>query len=333
LFERCLRALVVGYGSIGKRHIHNLSSFPDLEIIVCTNQKYDKFLKKSKSRVFKSIEECIKEKPDVALITNVTSNHIKTAIKLANAGISLFIEKPLSNSLVGVKRLLDIVEEKKLVTLMGCNLRFHPCLKKIKEIISSNQIGRVISVHVENGSFLPDWHPYEDYRKSYASRKELGGGVVFTNIHEIDYLYWFFGDVKEVCSMVGKISDLELSVDDIASILMRFRKNIIAEVHLDYFQRPSFRGCKIIGTKGTVYWDSETNDVKMYDVNKKKWSVKLKLRNYDNNSMYVEEISHFLKSVIKKKKTINSIHDGVKMLKIALAIQKSSKVKKTVPVE
>ncbi|MGI0010417.1 MAG: Gfo/Idh/MocA family protein [Nitrosopumilaceae archaeon] len=325
-----MKALVIGYGSIGKRHIDNLSSFPKMEIFVCTKQKYDDFLRKKRCKVFSSVKEALKERPDIALITNVTSHHVKTAIKLANSGISLFIEKPLSNSLRGVQTLLDVIKRRRLVTLIGCNLRFHPCIKKIKELISKNEIGRVISVRVENGSYLPGWHPYEDYRNSYAATKDFGGGVVLTCIHELDYLYWFFGDVKEVFSITGKFSNLDLSVDDLSSILLRFANNVIAEVHLDYFQNPNFRSCKIIGTKGTIYWDSEINAVKVYDIKKKKWITKLKLQNYDNNTMYVDELSHFLKYVRIKEKTINPVIDGAKTLRIALAIKQASKIKKMV---
>jgi predicted dehydrogenase len=333
LLERCLKALVVGYGSIGKRHIDNLSSFPDVEILVYTRRKYDNFLRRKKCKIFHSLEDCLNEKPHIAILANVTSLHVKTAIKLANSGINLFIEKPLSNSIERVETLLKLVKERKLVTLMGCNFRFHPCIKAIKKIISNNKIGRIISVHVENGSFLPNWHPYEKYPNSYASREELGGGVVLTCIHEIDYLYWFFGNVKEVFSITGKFSDLKISAEDLSAALLRFQNNIIAEIHLDYFQNPNVRSCKIIGTDGTIYWDLDTNIVKMYDVKRKKWIEKLKLQNYNNNTMYVEELSHFLRSVKTKQKTINSIEEGSRVLKIALAIKKSSKIKKVIIID
>jgi predicted dehydrogenase len=288
------------------------------------------FLRKKNCKVFKSLRKCIVERPKVALITDVTSEHVETAINLANSGINLFIEKPLSNSFSNVKKLIRVVKKKKLVTMIGCNLRFHPCIKKIKEIISKNEIGKVISVHVENGSYLPDWHMYEDYRNSYAARKDLGGGVVLTCIHEIDYLYWFFGNVKEVFSITGKFSDLEIAVEDLSSILLRFRNGIIAEVHLDYFQNPAFRSCKIIGTKGTIYWDSNINSVKVYDVKKKRWGVKMKLKEFDENETYINEISHFLNCVKNNSKTINTVEDGVKTLEIALAIKKASESKKMV---
>jgi predicted dehydrogenase len=325
-----LNVLVVGYGSIGKRHITNLSKFPNMKIFVCTNRKYDSFLKNKKCKIFTSLNDCIKQKPDVAFITNTTNLHVKTAIKLANANIHIFIEKPLSNSTREIKLLLDIVKKRKLVTMMGCVLRFHPAIKKIKQITSGKKIGEIISVHAENGSFLPDWHLNEDYKKSYASRNDLGGGVVLTNIHELDYLCWFFGNVNEVFSITGKFSDLKIDVEDLSSILLHFRNNIVAELHLDYFQKPPSRSCKIVGTHGTVYWDSTINHVQLYDVNKKKWINKLKLKNYDVNNMYLDEIKHFFKCVKKGENSINSIEEGVKILNIAIAIKKSSKLKKMV---
>ena len=256
--------------------------------------------------------------------------HVKTAMKLANAGVNLFIEKPLSNSMTGVSRLLEIIDKKKIITLMGCVLRFHPCIIKIKKIISNNEIGRVISVHVENGSFLPDWHPYEDYRKSYAARQDLGGGVVLTNIHEIDYLHWFFGDISEVFSITGKYSNFNLNVDDLSLMLLKFKKGVVGEVHLDFFQRPNIRSCKIIGTKGTIHWDIKTNIVRVYDTKRKKWVAKLKLQNYDDNKMYVNEMSHFIECVKKNRNTINNIKEGIKILEIALAIKKAGKINKPV---
>ena len=323
-----MKALVVGYGSIGKRHIENLTSFSNMEILVCSKRKYDHFLKEKHCKLFKLLEDCIKEKPEFAIITNETHLHISMAIKLAKAGIHLFIEKPLSNSLKGIKELLNITNKNKLVTLIGCNLRFHPSIKMMKEIVSSRKLGKIISVRVENGSFLPDWHPSENYKKSYAARDDLGGGVILTCIHEIDYLYWFFGNVLEVYSITGKFSNLDIQTEDLSAILLRFKNNIIGEAHLDYFQRPNARNCKIIGTKGTLSWDISTNDVLYYNTKNKTWTRKLKLPNYDINLTYLEELSHFIDCIHKRKKTINDLKEGTYTLKVALAIKKSSKLRR-----
>jgi predicted dehydrogenase len=324
-----LKALVIGYGSIGERHVNNLLSYPNMEVIIHSRKDIDLWQKK-RCKVFPTLKQCLDENPDIGLITNVTSLHVSTAIKLAKAGIDILIEKPLSDSMCNIDRLLKIVKQKKLITLMGCQLRFHKCIRKIKELISKKEVGKILSVHVESGSYLPNWHPNENYRTSYAARRDLGGGVVLTCIHEIDYLYWFFGDVKEVFSITGKYSNLDLSVDDLSSALLRFKNDIIVELHLDYFQRPDFRSCKIIGTKGTIYWDSETNTVKVYDIKKKKWIEKLKLLNFEKNTMYVDELSYFLNCVNKKKNTMNNVYQGTKTLQIALSIMKSGKTNRVV---
>ena len=249
-----MKALVVGFGSIGKRHANNLLKFSNMKVIICTSQIPSIDVQR-KFKIVNSIENGIKEKPDFAIIANVTNLHVDTSIKLAKAGVDIFIEKPLSNSLNQCKYLNNIVKKEKIITMIGCNFRFEESIKIIKKIVEKKKLGKIISIQVENGSYLPDWHPYEDYRKGYSARKELGGGVVFTNIHEIDYLYWIFGNVSNVFSVTGKFSKLEMNVEDLAEIIMKFKNKSIANIHLDHYQRPISRHCKIIGSKGTIVYD------------------------------------------------------------------------------
>ena len=143
-------------------------------------------------------------------------------------------------------------------------MRFHHGIKLMKSLIDKNEIGSILSVTVENGSFMPDWHPWENYQISYASQKKLGGGVVLTQIHEIDYLYWFFGKVDDVYSFTEKLTDLQIDVEDYSVSLLKFKNKIIEELHLDYFQKPSVRSCKIIGTKGQITWNWENNHVQIF---------------------------------------------------------------------
>lgn len=325
-----MKILIVGLGSIGKRHLKNLLLSKDSQIIICSKQTKSEFSNHKNIKIFNSLDRCLLEEPDIGFITNVTSKHIPIAIKLAKSGLDLFIEKPLSNNMKNVNKLQKLIESKKLITMMGCNLRFHRCIKEIKHIIDKKTIGKIISVQVECGSYLPDWHPYENYSKSYASRDKLGGGVVLTCIHELDYLFWFFGEIKEVISMTGKFSDLKIDASDLSAIILKFSNGIIAEIHLDYFQKPEIRSCKIIGTEGTIYWDSSINEVKIYDYKKEKWIRKLKIQKYQKNETYLEEIKHFIQCVNKNEKSINDIEQGVYVTKIALDVIKSSKLKKSI---
>jgi len=325
-----LKVTIVGFGSIGQRHCKNLLDKSNAEIFLSTKHNLKNFKNNKRIQNLPSLEECLKKQPDIGLVCNTSNLHVETAIKLAKNNCHLLIEKPLSNSLKNITTLLSLVEKNKIITLMGFNLRFHPCLIKIKQLLSKNKIGRIIYVHAENGSYLPDWHPKEDYRKSYSSHNTLGGGVVLTCLHEVDYLYWLFGNVKEVSAITGKFSDLKIDSEDLASISLRFKNNIIAHVHLDFFQRPAERSCKIVGTKGTLFCDFNKNTVSLYELNKKKWKEIMNLKNYNINDMYVDEIKQLLKCIKTQKKSVNDIVQGLKTLKIALAIQKSAKSRKTV---
>jgi len=318
-----LKILVVGYGSIGRRHTQNLLDLKN-EVIVLTNTKQKKV--KDKKLVFcNSLNDCLEHKPKVAVICNVTSLHIPIAKKLAKNNIDLFIEKPLSDSIVGVNDLERIIKKQKIISMVGCNLRFHRCLKKIKEIVVQEKLGDIILAQVESGSYLPDWHPYEDYRKSYASQKNLGGGVILTCIHELDYLKWFFGKIEKIKAYSDKISDLEVNVEDYSNIITKFKNGVIAEIHLDFFQRPEIRRCKIIGTKGTLLWESTNNQVLLYNNKSKKWKKVLEIKKFNRNEMYIEEMKYFLNCVKHRKKTINSVKENIHVLNASLKIRKSYK--------
>ena len=254
----------MGYGSIGKRHTDNLLNIGKLEIIVYSKNKESFKLVKKGVKICTSFKDALKEKPDISIICNETSFHVDTAIKLAKINSHLFIEKPLSHSLVNLTKLLKIVKRKKLITMVGCNMRFHDGIKSIKKLLDKNELGQIFSVTAENGSYMPDWHPGEDYRISYASNKKMGGGVVLTQIHEIDYLFWFFGKVSNVLSISDKLSDLQLDVEDFSSSILKFKNNIVAEIHLDYYQKPSVRKCKIIGRKGKIIWNYENNHLQIF---------------------------------------------------------------------
>ena len=133
-----------------------------------------------------------------------------------------------------------------------------------------------------------------------------------------------------VFSITGKFSDLKISADDLSVMLIHFKNKVIGEVHLDYFQRSKIRSCKLIGTKGTIYWSSKNDSVKLYNNRKKMWTTIMTLKNFDINFTYVDELSYFLKCISLKKETMNPVVQGAKILDVALAIKKSSDIKKMV---
>jgi predicted dehydrogenase len=155
----------------------------------------------------------------------------------------------------------------------------------------------------------------------YSAKRNLGGGVVLDTIHEIDYAMWFFGEVAKISSIYGKLSSLEINTEDIAEVLLKFKKGVIANIHMDYIQRCYSRNCKIIGEEGTIFWDFNENCIKLYSARMKKWKTIYKPKNYQMNQMYIDEIKYFLDCVKKKQNTFNDVFDSLKTLKVALAVK------------
>ncbi|MCG6538313.1 MAG: Gfo/Idh/MocA family oxidoreductase, partial [Syntrophales bacterium LBB04] len=181
--------LVIGCGSIGKRHIGNLISLNEGNIMAFDSipDRRQEVKARFNIEVLDNLADAWASHPEVAFITAPTSMHAPLAIMAAEHGCHLFIEKPLSHSLEGLDDLLDVVKKKGVVTLVGCNMRFHPGLKKINSMIEDGSIGKIIAMRVEFGQYLPDWHPLEDYRYGYSARAELGGGIILDAIHDLEH--------------------------------------------------------------------------------------------------------------------------------------------------
>ena len=158
------------------------------------------------------------------IVSNPTALHLDVAIPAAEAGCHLLLEKPITDRMDDrVNTLNKIVADKKLQVLVGYQFRFHPVLARIKALLQTGTLGKPLSVRAHWGEYLPGWHPWEDYRQGYAARKDLGGGVVNTLCHPLDYLRWLFGEVDSLSAMTGQVSQLELDVEDVAEVLLKFK--------------------------------------------------------------------------------------------------------------
>src|SRR5262249_50754203 len=138
------------------------------------------------------------------------------------------------------------------------------CFRRLREIVNDRLVGDLIAVRATVGEYLPGWHPYEDYRQMYASRADLGGGVLVTQIHEFDYLYALLGLPRRVFTVGGKRSALEIDVEDTASTLMDY-DGLAVHLHQDYVQRPPSRSCEVVGSRGKVVMDLPTLSLTRWD--------------------------------------------------------------------
>lgn len=328
--DKASRFLIVGFGSIGKRHFDNLKQIENVEVSVLTRRR----LNIPATKVYGSLEETKYEDFEAVFITNETALHVPTALVFAKRGFNLFIEKPLSNSLEKVDQLIDIVSSNNLRVMIGCNMRFHPVIRSVKDLIHRGEIGRVVSARIEAGQYLPDWHPGRDYRDSYSAKEEKGGGVILDLIHELDYAFWFFGKARKVVSFSGKRSDLEIDTEDLAETLVEFDTGTLCEVHLDYIQRYPSRVSKLIGIEGTICANLITNKIEIFKAAKGSWEVVDLDGGFEGNKMYLDEVKHFIdytRGLIKEP--LISLLEGVKVLQIAIAAKESSLSGKAIEIQ
>lgn len=318
--------LVIGCGSIGKRHIANLRALGARQILACDVRpdRIQEAVSQFGVQAVGGLEAAWEHRPDVALITVPTSLHVPLGLEAAARGCHLFIEKPLADRLDGVDRLLGVVRQRRLVTLVGCNMRFHPGLVTTKRLLEDGAVGRIAAVRVEVGHYLPDWHPWEDYRETYSARQDLGGGIILDAIHELDYIRWLVGEVTAVACFSGRLSGLEIDTEDTAALLLRFAGGAIGEVHMDCIQRTYSRTCHVVGTAGTIRWDCAAGEVRCYSVASHDWQVYGAPDGWQPNDMYLDEMRHFLECLAGAARPAQDAEAARRVLEIALAAKRSA---------
>jgi len=335
-----LKILVIGLGGIGQRHTRNLRALlgDSVEIIAYRVRRLTHVVTPTMGadqernvedvyniRTFHSLDEALAEKPDVAYICNPSSLHVAVTRACLIAGCDIFLEKPLADSLDGTAELVDLARTHKRIAMVGYQLRFHPCIIRLAEIVRSCVLGNLLGVRAVVGEYLPKWHPYEDYRIMYAARADLGGGVVLSQIHEFDYLYSLFGLPSRVYALGGHWSDLEVDVEDTASILMEAplgSRSLPIHLHQDYLQFPPSRSCEVIGDRGRVIMDLPSLTVTLHLLDKPEPEV-FRVENFDRNNLFLDQARHFLSCVETRKKPIVDLADGIQSLRMALAVKQS----------
>lgn len=326
-----MKILIAGLGSIGRRHLRNLLALGEKDILLYRTRRStlpDDEL--GDFPVVTNLEEALNRQPEAAIIANPTALHLETAIPAARAGCHLLVEKPVSHSTEGIPALRLAVQKGGGQVLVGYQFRFHPGLAQLAAWVAQDAIGRPLSFHAHWGEYLPDWHPWEDYRLGYSARSDLGGGVILTLSHPLDYLRWLLGEVDDLWAFAARSGGLEIDVEDTAEIGMRFRNGAIGSVHLDYHQRPPAHTLEIIGTRGTLRWDNQDGSAALYQAKHGKWQrlspEKLlgQERSFERNDLFLAEIRHFLEVARGEIEPACSLEDGIAALRLALGAQQSA---------
>jgi predicted dehydrogenase len=342
-----MKILIAGLGGIGQRHFRNLITVlgdpgliravdprPNIPVLTDKLQVEANATLEGKYglEIYPDLDAGLSWHPDAVFICTPTSMHIPTALSAVHAGCHVFIEKPLSHNLEKVDVLLEQVEKHRLLAFMGYQMRFHPSLKRLHELMIERKIGNILSVRADIGEYLPGWHTYEDYRQMYASRLDLGGGVILSQIHEMDYLYWMFGLPTSIYTLGGQLSQLELDVEDTAEILMNFsaeKRSYPVSLHVDYVQRPPSRSCQVLGDSGKITLDLVNPVVTVYD-EKGMEIEKSSYLEFQRNEMFLNEVSSFLDALAGKSTPLVGLRDGMQSLRMAMAAKESLSTGKVV---
>jgi len=326
-----MKFLIAGFGSIGRRHFRNLLTLGEKDIIFYrTHQSTLDQAELSGFQVETSLEAALAHRPDAVIVANPTALHLDVAIPAAQQGCHLLLEKPISHNLERVGELEAALKSGGGQALMGFQYRFHPGLRQVEHWLRDKAAGRLFSASVCWGEFMPGWHPWEDYRRSYSARADLGGGVVLTLCHPFDYLRWLLGDIRSLSAFTGKISDLDIAVEDMADVLLKFDGGTSASVHLDYYRQPGEHSLDLVCSDGTIRWDNTTSSASLYRADEKSWMEAPAPAGFERNALFMDEMAHFLRVMRGEESPLCSLADGVRTLEVTLAVHRSSQEGKVI---
>jgi predicted dehydrogenase len=329
-----MKALVIGGGSIGKRHLANLKTLGVQQLALAENDRARRETVAAELSVhsFVDVDAGLEWHPDFVVIATPSHLHLEQASRVARQGFHLFVEKPLCHSAAGMSELAALVESKNAVSMVGCNMRFHPGPARVQQLLTEDRIGRIVFARVHSGSYLPAWRPSTDYRLNYAAREQTGGGCILDCIHEIDLTRWYLGEVREVVCMADHVSSLEIETEDVAAIICRHLSGAISEIHLDYVQQTYERGCQIVGERGSIFWDFTQRQVRWFNGGTGQWTTFSEPEGWQVNQMYVDEMKHFIDCVASRSPTALPIPEAVAVMQVAFAAKTSAREGRAVPI-
>ena len=323
-----MRAIVLGAGSIGQRHLRNLVALGhDVAAVFDPNgARLDEIRPHVAAgcRLTTDEREAFGRDADAALICSPTHRHLDQARAALGRGWHVFVEKPLAHALDGTDALIAEAARARRTVLVGCNLRFLPSLVLVKRLLDEGRIGRPLAARAHCGYYLPFWRPHTDYREGYGAKQATGGGIILDSIHEFDYLTWLLGAPREVFAYAGKLSSLEIDTEDNADVLLRFDYGAVANVHLDYLQRTYRRACDLIGEDGVIAWDYIGQSVTVYGKEDRRIEVFQESINTERNQMFVDELRHFVRCVERGEPPMLDAAGGRAVLEVALAAKASA---------
>jgi predicted dehydrogenase len=325
-----MKLLIIGLGSMGKRRIRNLQ-YLKAGTIVGFDTREDRTKEveeKYNIRTFTNFDNAMKEDPDALIISTPPDLHTKYARIAAENNKHFFTEA--SVVVEGMDELINLCRRKEIVAAPSCTMRFNSSIQKIKKIVDNGKIGKPLAFTYHSGQYLPDWHPWEDYRKFYVAKRETGAAREIVPF-ELVWLTWVFGNIETISCLNGRTSILDIDIDDIYQIIMRFKSGVFGHMQIDVVSRVADRSCKVFGEKGVIFWNWGEK-VKVYNEGDKQWRSYYEkggttVEGYTEKikeEPYIEEMDSFIKAIRKEKAYPYTLEEDRSVLEVLYAAERSS---------
>jgi predicted dehydrogenase len=322
-----MRLLVVGGGSIGKRHLGNFKQLgvEDLAVVDPREDRRQEVAQRTGvTTAFADLDAALSAaRYDAVVVGTPTAFHTDAAARAIAGGAHVLMEKPIAMTEAGLADVLSEAKRRKLTFMVGYTYRFWPPLHHLRRLIETQALGPTHFADVTFSEYLPDWHPWEDYRAWFMSKREQGGGAMLDESHAVDMARWLFGEIRDVVCQTGTISHLEMTADDYAQFLVTYASGARGTIHMDLFGRRHRRVVEVLCRDGNLSWDFFQNQVDVHNVARKQTeTVKFTC---DRNDMFIDESRLFLDCVAGRAEPIVSADDAIRTLRVLLAGQESSR--------
>ena len=311
--------LVLGLGSIGRRHARCFLAAGAEKVTGFdpSDERRVQFTDELDYPAVADEDEALGLGADLVVVASPNAFHARQVNAALDQGVAVFVEKPLAIALEDGEAIAARVAAEKAYLHMGSNWKFHPAFRAMKEIIANGQLGQVTGGQVVAGGWLPDWHPYEDYRQMYTSRRELGGGAVF-DTHELDYLSWLLGPLRSLTGRTAQSGCLEIETEDVAAAVLEFESGALVTLLTDYIQRVPQRRYFLNGDQGTLEWDLFDQQIKLSRPGRRHVET-IDVELADLNEMYVAQAAHVLEDLHTGRSAMTPAGQALQVLRAQMA--------------
>ena len=324
-----MRFLIVGLGSMGKRRIRNLQFLKAGTIggYDPRADRRDEAKNKYGVTTYDDFEKAMAGGPDALIISTPPDLHMPYMRAAAQAGKHFFCEASVVDE--GLGELVRLCENGGRVAAPSSTMRFNPSVRRVKELVDTGRIGRPLVLTYHSGQYLPDWHPYEDYRTFYVAKRATGACREIVPF-ELSWLTWILGAVTEVSAYKDKLTDLAVDIDDVYQMLLRFDSGVLGHLLVDVIARDAFRSFKLLGSDGVITWEWQEHRVRLFDARTKTWT------SFDepepppepgylaSEGMYIEEMRHFLSAIEGRETYTYTLADDKRVLETLYAVERSA---------